>query len=90
MAALVVLGLSISLQKDQVYGWPPVTTSFGTFTGVWGTMAAVVGMLSLFMDSIANMIPVTLDVLAALYFMAGGIVRASIPDTGSTYLASHV
>jgi hypothetical protein len=61
--------------KNQVLDSAPVTTRYSTFTGGFGMIVCFVGALGLFLSFIPPLVPVVLDGLAGLLFLAGGIVR---------------
>jgi hypothetical protein len=46
----VVLGLSVTLAKRQVYGHVPAETGFGTFAGAVGFVVSILGMASMWFD----------------------------------------
>ena len=73
IAAAVVLGLSVTLAKHQVVEGPPAETSFASFTGGFGVFAAAVGIAAIFLEAIPSLVPLALDGLSALFFLAGGI-----------------
>jgi len=50
------------------------TAGFTAFAGGLGIVAALVGLLALFWDSLNWIVTLVLDGLAALCFLAGGIV----------------
>jgi len=74
--AVVVLGLSVDLAKGQVVGNTPATTGYSAFTGGLGIIAAVVGILALFIDALDGIITWAIDALASVCFLAGGIAIA--------------
>jgi len=71
--AIVVFGLSVDLARGQHIGTAPSTTGYSAFTGGFGIIAAIVGILALFIDKLDGMITWALDALAAVCFLAGGI-----------------
>ena len=74
--AAVVLGLSIHLIRGQgIDGTTPATTSYNAFVGGFGMLAALVGIVAAFVDSLNGLIMMGLDALTAVFFLAGGIVR---------------
>lgn len=73
IAAAVVLGLSVTLAKHQVVEGPPAETSFASFTGGFGVFAAAIGIAAIFLEAIPSLVPLALDGLSALFFLAGGI-----------------
>ncbi|KAL8392373.1 hypothetical protein RB595_002530 [Gaeumannomyces hyphopodioides] len=73
IAAVVVLGISVTLAKHQVVEGPPAETSFASFTGGFGVFAAAVGIAAVFLEAIPSLVPLALDGLSALFFLAGGI-----------------
>ncbi|KAK8034953.1 acid phosphatase protein [Apiospora rasikravindrae] len=73
LSAAVVLGLSVSNAKYQVFGNPPPETSFGSFTGAFGVLVSLVGLAALFVDKIPTFFVMAADALASIFFLAGGI-----------------
>ncbi|AEO70951.1 06bdf356-a8e0-4154-8eca-9029144a05ed [Thermothielavioides terrestris] len=71
-----ILGIAASLIANQVVGDSPVTTRYATFTGGFGMMVGLVGVASLLASFIPEVVPLALDGLAALLFLAGGIAWA--------------
>ncbi|KAH9439326.1 hypothetical protein MCOR02_002888 [Pyricularia oryzae] len=76
IASAVVLGLSVTLANHQKYGSPPAETSFASFTGGFGIVVAAIGVASMFIDAIPTLVPLVVEGLAALFFLAGGIALA--------------
>ncbi|KAK3293864.1 marvel domain-containing protein [Chaetomium fimeti] len=86
LMALVVLALAANLIAIQVYGTPPVTTRYCTFTGGFGMIvAAVTTVCTIFLSStVPELVPIVLDGLAGLFFLGGGIAWAySLKDTAN-------
>ncbi len=74
----VVLGLSITLIKGQVFGSAPSQTDFSAFAGGWGMLAALVGILATTVLGMLEGIPMlVLDTLATLFLLAAGIVSST-------------
>ncbi|QDS71919.1 hypothetical protein FKW77_000523 [Venturia effusa] len=79
--AIVVFGLSVDISKeicqygpcDQANG---STTGYTAWAGGFGIIASIIGLVSLFWDSIKPMITLVMDGFAALFFLAGGIAMA--------------
>ncbi|KAF2998754.1 hypothetical protein E8E14_004303 [Neopestalotiopsis sp. 37M] len=69
----VVLGLSVTLAKQQREGSPPTETSFGSFTGAFGIIASAIGLLALWVDKISPLVTMIIDALASIFYLAGGI-----------------
>ncbi|EJT80118.1 hypothetical protein GGTG_00122 [Gaeumannomyces tritici R3-111a-1] len=89
LAAAVVLGLSVTLAKHQVVGGPPAETSFASFTGGFGVFAAAVGIAAIFFEAIPSLVPLALDGLSALFFLAGGIaLTMAMKDVSCTSTAN--
>ena len=65
--------------KNQVYGTAPVTTRYSTFTGGFGLIACGVGVIAVFLSFVPAIVPIGLDILAALFFLGGGIVCTLSP-----------
>ncbi|KAH7061419.1 marvel domain-containing protein [Macrophomina phaseolina] len=75
ICAAVVLGLSISLIKTQVYGRVDAI-NYAAFTGGFGMLAALLGIAAVFFTPLSGLIMVGVDALAALFLLAGGIAIA--------------
>ncbi|KAI1803517.1 marvel domain-containing protein [Daldinia bambusicola] len=69
----VVLGLSVTLAKQQVEGAPPSETSFGSFCGAFGILVSLVGIAALFIDKVPAIVPMIADGLATALYLAGAI-----------------
>ncbi|OIW32386.1 hypothetical protein CONLIGDRAFT_678787 [Coniochaeta ligniaria NRRL 30616] len=76
LMAAVVVGLSVTLLKGQVYGTTPTTTRYSVFTGAFGMIVAFLGLVCLFISAIPAVVPLVLDSLAAILLVAGGIAFA--------------
>ncbi|KAL1986715.1 hypothetical protein VTN96DRAFT_5920 [Rasamsonia emersonii] len=74
--AIVVLGVSVTLAKHQVYNSVPAATGYSAFTGGLGILAALVGFVALFASSLDGIVTWVLDGLASLAFLAGGLAYA--------------
>jgi hypothetical protein len=72
----VVVGLSVTLLKGQVFGATPTTTRYSVFTGAFGMIVAFLGLICLFISAIPAIVPMALDTLAGLLLVAGGIAWA--------------
>jgi membrane associated rhomboid family serine protease len=73
--AVVVLGLGVTLIKGQEEGAAPSQTVYAAFCGGFGIVAALLGIISILAENLSALIFVALDGLAALFAVAGGIVR---------------
>lgn len=73
----IVLGLSISLIRGQVWGGAPSQHGYAAFTGGFGCLTALIGFAACFVEAIPAFIMAALDGLASIVFLAGGIVSAS-------------
>lgn len=62
--------------KFHAIGDAPVTTKYSSFTGGFGIIAAIVGFVGLFIDAIPDLVPLALDGLSGVFFLAGGIAWA--------------
>ncbi|KAF3059248.1 putative acid phosphatase protein [Daldinia childiae] len=71
----VVLGLSVTLAKQQVEGSPPAETSFGSFCGAFGILVSLIGIAALFIDKIPSIVSMGADGVATALYLAGAIVR---------------
>jgi predicted RND superfamily exporter protein len=72
----VVLGLSVTLLKGQVYGETPTTTRYSVFTGAFAMIVAFVGLICLFVSAVPSIVPMALDALIGVLLLAGGIAWA--------------
>ena len=71
----IVLGLSITLIKGQIFGSAPSQTDFSAFAGGWAMFVALLGILATTIFGALEGIPIlALDVLATLFLLAAGIV----------------
>ncbi|KAJ2989872.1 hypothetical protein NUW58_g3246 [Xylaria curta] len=69
----VVLGLSVSLAKQQVIGSPPAETSFFSFAGAFGLIASAIAILAIFVEKIPRVGVIAVDALASVFYLAGAI-----------------
>ncbi|KAK4987008.1 hypothetical protein LTR66_007705 [Elasticomyces elasticus] len=69
----IVLGLSISLARHQLFGPVPATTSYSAFAGAFAMLAALIGVAAIFVEAIQGLIMPIIDALAALLLLAAGI-----------------
>lgn len=76
--AIVVLGLSVDLVKGQKIGDAPTTTKYSTFTGGFGLAVAVLGLVSVFIDTIPTLVVMAADTLSGVLLLGGGIVSLSM------------
>ncbi|KAJ0297018.1 hypothetical protein COL5a_010734 [Colletotrichum fioriniae] len=74
--AIVVLGLSVDLVKGQKIGDAPTTTKYSTFTGGFGLAVAVLGLVSVFIDTIPTLVVMAADTLSGVLLLGGGIAFA--------------
>ncbi|OJD35081.1 non-classical export protein [Diplodia corticola] len=75
ICAAVVLGLSITLIKSQSYG-TVAANNYAAFTGGFALLVGLIGVAAIFIESLAGLIMVAADALAALFLLAGGIAVA--------------
>ncbi len=73
----MVLGLSVTLVKQQVYGNTPAQTGFSAFAGGFGFLASIVGLACLWAPKIPASAALVTDTLAAVFYLAGGVVSIS-------------
>ncbi|KAJ5726833.1 hypothetical protein N7493_005860 [Penicillium malachiteum] len=73
---VVVLGLSVSLARDQVVGKVPAQTGYASFAGALGVLVSLVGIVALFVDSLSGIITWALDAFASVALLVGGIIYA--------------
>ena len=71
---LVALGLSVKAIAWQRYGSAPTTTSYSAFAGAFGILTALVGIATIFMEAVPDLIMAIVDALASILFLAGGTV----------------
>ncbi|KAK4130507.1 hypothetical protein BT67DRAFT_215008 [Trichocladium antarcticum] len=76
LIAVTILGLSAAMIAAQVHGGVPVTIRYSTFTGGFGMLVGLVGIAALFASFIPEIVPMALDGIAGLLFLAGGIAWA--------------
>ncbi|KAI0540868.1 marvel domain-containing protein [Xylaria digitata] len=69
----IVLGLSVTLAKQQVIGSPPAETSFYSFSGAFGLIASAIAILAIFIDKIPRVGVIVADSLASVFYLAGAI-----------------
>ncbi|KAK3687223.1 marvel domain-containing protein [Podospora appendiculata] len=74
--AIVILGLAVTLFKQQVYGSAPTTTTYSIFTGAFGIIVAVAGVAGLLVDAIPSIVNLVLDGVLGILFLGGGIAWA--------------
>jgi len=70
----VVLGLSITAVKWQMYGAAPAVSGYNAFVGAFGMLAALIGTAVIWIDAVPDLIMAIVDGLASVLFLAGGIV----------------
>lgn len=81
--SLTILAIAADFIRHQVLGDAPVTTRYSTFTGGFGMLVCGVGAAALFVTSIPALVPIALDGLMGLFFLAGGIVRFPVELSSS-------
>ncbi|KAI3337248.1 marvel domain-containing protein [Xylariaceae sp. AK1471] len=69
----VVLGLSVTLAKQQALGSPPAETSFYSFAGAFGIIVSILAILAIFVDKIPSVGVIAADALASVFYLAGAI-----------------
>ncbi|KAI1099922.1 membrane-associating domain-containing protein [Jackrogersella minutella] len=69
----VVLGLSVTLAKQQEVGSPPSETSFGSFCGAFGILISLIGLASVFIDKLPAFVVLAADGIASALYLAGAI-----------------
>ncbi|KAI1506670.1 marvel domain-containing protein [Biscogniauxia marginata] len=69
----IVLGLSISLAKQQKAGPVPSETGFGSAVGALGLAVSGLGLLALWLDSIKTSVVMGMDALVSALYLASGI-----------------
>ncbi|KAI0430366.1 marvel domain-containing protein [Xylaria sp. FL1042] len=69
----IVLGLSVTLAKQQVIGSPPAETSFFSFAGAFGLFASLIAILAILIEKIPRVGVIAIDTLSSLFYLAGAI-----------------
>lgn len=72
--AILVLSFSVNAIKWQYYNSVPATTGFAAFAGAFGLLASLIGITAIWATPIAGLFMALIDVLAIVFFLAGGIV----------------
>lgn len=73
----IVLGISISAARWQVYGSVPATTSYDAFAGALGLLNALIGLAGIWVSAIPELIMSAVDTITSVLLLAGGIVSCS-------------
>ncbi|GAW15930.1 hypothetical protein ANO14919_053520 [Xylariales sp. No.14919] len=73
LTASVVLGVSVSLAKQQGDGPVPPQTGLGAFVGTAGLIVAVLGMAALWINRLNRKSLVYLDALMSAFYLAAAI-----------------
>ncbi|KAF2430239.1 hypothetical protein EJ08DRAFT_660972 [Tothia fuscella] len=76
--SIIVLGLSISLIKGQHVGGAPIRQGYSAFAGALGMVAAIYGLVVVFVESLAfgGIVSWAVDGFTSLALLAGGIIMA--------------
>ncbi|KAL3492153.1 marvel domain-containing protein [Aspergillus germanicus] len=76
--AVIVLGISVDLARGQETAAQsvPAATGYAAFCGAFGTLAAFIGVASLFVSSLEGIVTWALDGLSAVTMLAAGIAFA--------------
>ncbi|KAI0113619.1 hypothetical protein GGR51DRAFT_568196 [Nemania sp. FL0031] len=89
--AAIVIGLSVTLAKQQVIGPVPPETGFGTFVGAAGFFASALGLADLWFDRINGMFLMGLDAFVSVLYLAGAIsLTVAMKDVPSCTSASDL
>ena len=72
--AALVLGLSINAVNWQYYGDAPATNGFAAFAGGFGALAGLIGFAAIWITPLGGYVTLVFDLLASIFFLAGGIV----------------
>ncbi len=75
LCGAVVVGLSVTLAKQQMLGGIPTQTNFSTFAGAFGIISSFFGLAPLLLDAIPALAVVAVDALASVFYLAAGVVR---------------
>ncbi|GAP87717.1 putative acid phosphatase protein [Rosellinia necatrix] len=88
VSSAIVLGLSVSLAKQQVIGSPPPETSFFSFAGAFGLIVSAIAILAIFVEKVPRVVVMAADALSSLFFLAGAIALTvalkSVPSCTSS------
>ncbi|KAJ5116738.1 hypothetical protein N7456_001086 [Penicillium angulare] len=74
--SIVVLGLSITLARQQYFGKVPAETGYAAFTGALGIVVALIGIAALWVSSLSGIIVWVLDGVTSLALLIAGIIYA--------------
>ncbi|KAI1421409.1 marvel domain-containing protein [Xylaria sp. FL1777] len=90
----IILGLSVTLAKQQVLGSPPAETSFFSFAGAFGLVASIIAILGILSEKIPRVGVIAVNVLSSLFYLAGAIaltvaLKPVSSCTSSSQLARH-
>jgi hypothetical protein len=85
----VVLGLSVTLAKQQGTGQPPSETSFGSFVGVFSIIVSIIGLVSLWVDKLSGLGIMVIDLITAVFNLAGAIVSQPATFPSNTQTAQY-
>ncbi|KAL5041875.1 hypothetical protein BDW71DRAFT_217364 [Aspergillus fruticulosus] len=93
ISAIIVLGISTDLARGQKTSVQsvPAATGYAAFCGGFGTLAAVIGIISLFVSSLEGLITLALDALSGVMMLASGIAYAVLlrhTDCSNAYKAT--
>ncbi|KAI0904079.1 marvel domain-containing protein [Ustulina deusta] len=69
----IVLGLSVTLAKQQALGSVPAETSFFSFTGAFGLIASAIAILAILIEKIPRVGVIAVDALSSVFYLAGAI-----------------
>ncbi|KAF2814605.1 uncharacterized protein BDZ99DRAFT_472014 [Mytilinidion resinicola] len=71
--AVVVLGLSVALVKDQDIGSSPATINYNAFCGGFGMLVAILGISAIWVEALGGLVMAAVDGLASIFFLAGAL-----------------
>ncbi|KAF2159918.1 hypothetical protein M409DRAFT_29527 [Zasmidium cellare ATCC 36951] len=94
--AIIVLGVSAHLAAeingacdeyrsrycDRILGRLPESSAYAAFSGAFGTLGAIVGLVAAFITSIPWFVALVFDALATIFYLAGGIILCAIVVIG--------
>lgn len=69
----------MNLARGQRIDSPPPATSYAAFCGGFGVLAALVGIVAIFVSSLEGIATWALDGLSSLTMLAAGIVQPPPP-----------
>ena len=72
--SIVILDLAAAEIANQVYGSAPAAPQYADFASSFGILVAIVGVVALYVPKLSPRIPLFMDFVLALVYVAGGVV----------------